>query len=130
VAPAATTGKGSTKQQEHSMADSASPEDMRKEFEKQIADLKKEVGSLTKSLAARGSDAYEGARDAAGDAYERVKGQAAGPLRQARQQAQAVSEVIRENPGTAATVLSSAGVVGFMLGLAVGILAAGNQRRW
>ncbi|MDQ0395301.1 DUF883 family protein [Labrys monachus] len=112
------------------MADNVSIDDMRKEFERQLADLKKEVGAINKSLADRGADAYEKARDAAGDTYGRVKEQASGSLRQARQQAQLVSDTVRENPGTAATVLSSAGIVGFLLGLVVGATMVGDSRRW
>ena len=111
------------------MADNTSTEDVRKEFEKQIADLRKEIGAITKKLAARGSEAYEGARDTASDAYDHVKGQATGSLKQARQQAHTVSEAVRENPGTAA-VLSSAGILGFLIGVIVGVAVAGNTRRW
>ncbi|CAM5771704.1 hypothetical protein LMIY3S_03597 [Labrys miyagiensis] len=112
------------------MADTLSPEDLRKEFEKQIADLKKEVGALSKTLAQRGTDTLERTRESASDALDRARGQARSSLAQVREQAQLVSDTVKENPGTTATVLSSAGVIGFVLGLIVGTQLAGNSRRW
>jgi len=38
------------------MADSISPDDVRKELEKQIADLRKEISALGKSIADRGAE--------------------------------------------------------------------------
>ncbi len=111
------------------MADTVSSEDLRKEFEKQIAELKKEIGTISKSLAERGADTYERTREAASDALDKAKGQARGSLQQARAQAQLVTDAVKENPGTAATVLSSAGVLGFVLGLVVGGALAGSSRR-
>ena len=115
------------------MADTPGADEVRKELEKQIAELKKEVTKLGKSLSARGEAIYEDLRDDAGDAYDAASKRARGAAKQVRQQAHAVSEVIRDNPGTAATVLSSAGLVGFLLGLVAGHLllsANGNARRW
>ena len=102
--------------------------EIRSELEKQIGDLKKEVSRLSKSMSTKASEAI----DDAGDLIEEAKGRAGGAAKQVRAQAQAVSEAIRENPGTAATVLSSAGIIGFLLGLVVGGMMAGNgrQRRW
>ena len=98
--------------------------DIRSELEKQIGDLKKEMSRLSKSMSARASEAI----DDAGDLIEEAKGRAGGAAKQVRAQAQAVGEAIRENPGTAA-VLSSAGIIGFLLGLVVGGMMAGNGRR-
>ncbi len=112
------------------MVDGVSSEDLRKEFDKQIADLKKEMTTISKVLAERGSDTYERTREAASDAMERAKGQARGSFQQAREQARLVTDTVKENPGTAATVLSSAGVIGFVLGLVVGVAFAGDSRRW
>jgi len=113
------------------MADNVSLDDMRKEFERQIADLKKEIGSINRSLADRGSAAYDRAREATNDAYGRAREQANTSLRQARQQAQLVTDTVRENPGTAATVLSSAGIIGFLLGFAIGTaMNSESSRHW
>jgi ElaB/YqjD/DUF883 family membrane-anchored ribosome-binding protein len=99
---------------------SANTDDLRKELEKQIADLREEVTSLSATLAERGQEFYERVSEGAGEVYEGASRRARSAARQARNQAYAVSEVIKENPGTAATVLSSAGIIGFLLGLAVG----------
>jgi ElaB/YqjD/DUF883 family membrane-anchored ribosome-binding protein len=112
------------------MADTLTPDEMRKEFDKQIADLKREIGTLSKSLAARSSETYDRTREAAGQAYDQAKGQARGAVRQVREQAQTVADTMKENPGTAATVLSSAGLIGFILGCVVGVTMAGHDRRW
>lgn len=112
------------------MADSPNVEDVRKDLEKQIADLKKEVTKIGKSLSARGDELYDDLREETEGAYDRVTRRARGAGKQARQQAHEVSEAIKENPGTAATVLSAAGVVGFLIGLFVGHALSGNSRRW
>lgn len=112
------------------MADT--PEDIRNELEKQIADLRKEVAQLTKAASERGEAIYEDLRDNAEGLYDNASTRARGAAKQVRDQAHMVSEAIRDNPGTAATVLSSAGLVGFLLGLVVGQMLTGHDRlhRW
>lgn len=114
------------------MADTPSADDIRKEMEKQISELKKEVAQLTKSLSARGEGLYDDLRESAQGYYGEASGRAKSAAKQVRQQAHMVSEAVRENPGTAATVLSSAGLFGFLIGLVVGqALTGGNHsRRW
>jgi ElaB/YqjD/DUF883 family membrane-anchored ribosome-binding protein len=112
------------------MAETPSVDEVRGALEKQISDLKKEVSALSKSFAAKASDRLSSARDYAEDAYDEASDRADGTVRQVRHQAQAVAGAIRDNPGTAATVLSSAGIAGFLLGLVVGNMMAGNARRW
>jgi|ThiBio_1000_plan_1041568.scaffolds.fasta_scaffold36318_2 ElaB/YqjD/DUF883 family membrane-anchored ribosome-binding protein len=112
------------------MAETPSVDEVRGALEKQISDLKKEVSALSKSFASRASDKLSSARDYAEDAYDEANDRAEGTVRQVRHQAQAVAGAIRDNPGTAATVLSSAGIAGFLLGMVVGNLMASNSRRW
>ncbi|MBR0667198.1 hypothetical protein GXW71_22760 [Roseomonas hellenica] len=111
------------------MADTPSADDARKDLEKQIADLKKEVAALSKQFSARGERLYDDLRDSTEDGYEAVAGRARSAAKHIREQAQAVSGAMRENPGTTATVLSSAGLVGFLVGLFVGQLLSDNHRR-
>lgn len=105
------------------MADTPNFDEARKELEKQIADLRAEVESLTDTI----SDRAQGL-------YSEASRQARGAAKQVRNQAYLVSEAARENPGTAATVLSSAGILGFLIGLAVGHAMSANDhssyRRW
>jgi ElaB/YqjD/DUF883 family membrane-anchored ribosome-binding protein len=115
------------------MADTPNTDDLRKDLEKQIADLRDEVSSLSKTLSERGQEFYDSLSEGAGEVYEGASRRARGAARQARNQAYAVSEAIRENPGTAATVLSSAGILGFLIGLAVGQAMSSSQQprhRW
>lgn len=100
--------------------------DLRVELEGQIADLKKEMAKMSKTMAERASDAVEGASGVIDD----VKSSANEAARTVSRQAHAVGDAIRENPGTAATVLSSAGLVGIAIGLAAGYLLAGGSKRW
>lgn len=102
----------------------AATDDLRAEMEKQISDLKKEVAKLSRSISAKASEALGDAENVAED----LKDRAAGAARQARRQAQVVSEAARENPVTTATILSSAGLLGFVAGLLVGGLLANNSR--
>jgi hypothetical protein len=99
--------------------------DLRAGLESQIADLKEEVAKMSKAIAARASDAVEGASSAIDD----VRSSANGAARVVSRQAHAVGGAIRENPGTAATVLSSAGLVGMAIGFVAGYLLAGGSKR-
>lgn len=104
------------------MADNAS-DNLRAEFEKQIADLKSEIAALNKSL----SESASYAADKVEGVFESTRDTARGAAKQVRQQAHLVSDAMRENPGTAATVLSSAGIIGFIIGVAAGCVIAGNS---
>lgn len=82
--------------------------------EKQIAELRNELSRVSSSLAAKADDAQDAAID-----Y----------VDEARTQAGRVADVIRENPTTAATVLSGAGILGFGLGLIAGLALADRSSR-
>lgn len=109
-----------------------SADDVRKEMEKQIAELKGEVSRLTSSLKERGQELYEDVRDDAEGYYHDASKRAKRAARQVRDQASAVSDTIRENPGTAATLLSSAGLLGLLIGLVIGqsMSSSNHSRRW
>ncbi|MBI1621041.1 DUF883 family protein [Aquamicrobium zhengzhouense] len=110
----------------------AKDDNSRKDMEKQISDLKAEVSSLTKQLSERGQEAFEKVRGEAEDLYDEASNRARSAGRQIRHQANAMSETIRENPGTAATLLSSAGLLGLLVGFLLGQSLASNHhsRRW
>ncbi len=105
------------------MADIA--DNTRAEFEKQIADLRKEMDKIGKSIAAQASDAADDAEDV----YDDMKGRASKVARRVRRQGHLAADVARENPGTTATVLSTVGLFGLAIGLVLGGLFAGNGRR-
>ncbi|WOC14955.1 hypothetical protein [Pseudochrobactrum sp. MP213Fo] len=88
------------------MADAA--DDARKAMEEQIAELRGQIDTMSKSLKERGEEAAEEARTKLHRATSTIK-----------EQGQATVSAIRENPGTATTILSSAGIAGFVLGFLV-----------
>lgn len=97
------------------MADNAS-NNLRTDLEKQIAELKNEIANMGKSIKGRASEAV----DSVDDVFTNTRDKARGATKQIRQQANIVSNAIRENPGTATTVLSSVGLIGLIVGVAVG----------
>lgn len=108
------------------MADMPKADDIQEAMQKQIADLKREMNRINKTLAARAEDAAEevsGWYDSASEGASRA-------ARQVRSGAQSVSETVQQNPGTAvSTALAIGGIAGFVLGMLVG-QAGGNDRRW
>lgn len=99
---------------------------MQADLEKQIAELKAQIAKMSETLTERASEAADSASEIVDDFRDRTTGAA----RQVRQQAHAVGELIHENPGTAATVLSSAGLLGGIIGFAVGYMCSNHSRRW
>lgn len=93
------------------------------DIETQIQDLKAEMSRLSKSVQARAGDAVDGV----GDALDAVRGRANGAARSLGRQAHALGDAIGEHPRAAA--VSSAGVVGLLVGLAAGYLLASGDRR-
>lgn len=105
------------------MAEAA--DDIRANLEKQIADLKKEVSRMSKSLASRASDVMDDAEET----YEEGKHRARKAVANVREQANLTVDAMRENPVTTATVLTSAGLVGVAAGFVLAGLFAGDRRR-
>jgi len=101
-------------------------DEVRADLEKQVAELKDQVSKLSDRFAERASEAADTASDVVDDVRKRTRGAA----RQVRHQAHVVSDAIWENPGTAATVLSSAGFLGALIGFAIGYGCGTNSRRW
>ena len=107
------------------MADSIKPEDVQEAMKKQIAELRREMNRISKTLSERAEDAAE----QAGDWYDAASDRASRAARQLRTQAQSVSEVVQQNPGTVSSALVLGGIVGFMLGMLAGQAGSG-PRRW
>lgn len=105
------------------MADAV--DDVRENLEKQIADLKKEMAKISKSLAARSADAVEEAQGT----WEEGKGRVRQMATQVRDQAHVAAGAMRENPGTTATVLSTVGAFGLLLGFTLGAVCYGDRHR-
>lgn len=78
--------------------------DVEDDLEAQIARLTKEISSLKKSFAKRGSAAYDDARDTASDVYDDMRHRFADALPVVRKQAKAAELAAREHPATAAVV--------------------------
>lgn len=116
---------------EASKSDSPQLGDIKAALEKQIADLRKEITRINKSISARGAETVGDATEQASDFYETAKGRASRTGQQLRTHAQAVSEVARENPGTTTAVVGAIGLLGFLAGLAIGqSMNETSRRRW
>lgn len=92
-------------------------------LEKQVAQMRREIGKINKVLAERAEDEvagwYSGASDRAANATQAL-----------RSQAQSVSETVKENPGTISTAMLVGGLIGFVLGFAIGQASGEKQRSW
>jgi hypothetical protein len=103
-------------------ASKASDEDAMK---KQIAELRREIAKINRTLSERAEDAAEARQGW----YESAADKASRATRQLRSQAHTVSDTVQQNPGT----ISSAMVLGGMMGVLLGIAIARSsepERRW
>lgn len=105
-------------------------DDIQKTLEKQIAELRKEISKINKSISARGAEMLDDASEQASDFYDTAAARASRTAQQLRTQAQAVSDVARENPGTTTAVVGVIGLLGFLAGLAIGQSMNDTSRRW
>jgi cell division septum initiation protein DivIVA len=105
-------------------------DDIQKAMEKQIAELRKEITKINKSISARGAEMLDDASEQASDFYETASARASRTAQQLRSQAQVVSEAARENPGTTTAVVGVIGLLGFLAGLAIGQSMNDTSRRW
>ncbi|WP_312367489.1 hypothetical protein [Ensifer sp.] len=98
--------------------------DIQRSVEDQISELRAQVAELTKSLSARAGEAADSAAEFADDARGRMRSAA----RVVRAQGQSVVDAAKDNPGTATTVVSTAGLIGFALGVLVGVSCQSGTR--
>jgi ElaB/YqjD/DUF883 family membrane-anchored ribosome-binding protein len=91
-------------------------------LEKQVAQLKREINKINRTLAERAEEVVEEASGWYGSAADR----ASRTTQALRDRASAVSGVVQDNPGTVSSAFMLGGAVGLLLGLALG---ASDQRR-
>ena len=108
------------------MADQKTVEDAAEALERQIAELKRQVGRINKTLSEQASEAADEARGW----YDSASSRASKAASAVRAQAYTVSEVAQENPVTVSTAALAIGFVGFMIGLAVGQSSSSPSRYW
>lgn len=107
------------------MADVNAGETARGTLEGQTTELRDEMARLGRSIRERAAEVADDAEDT----FHDMRSKANGAMKQAGRKAQMVSDAVGEHPGTAAAVLSSAGLMGMMIGFAAGYLIASNGRR-
>jgi chromosome segregation ATPase len=108
------------------MADQKTVEDAAEGLEKQIAELKRQVGRINKTLSEQAAEAAEEAKGW----YDSATSKASKAASSLRTQAQTVSEVAQENPVTISTAALAIGFVGFMIGFACGQSTSNSHRYW
>jgi ElaB/YqjD/DUF883 family membrane-anchored ribosome-binding protein len=89
-----------------------------------MAQMRDEISSLKRSLHERAEEAVDSAEtwlDTASDTASRATGAL-------RAQAQTVSSAVQDNPGTVSSALFVGGVIGLLIGLALG--RSQPDRRW
>ncbi|MBC2886805.1 hypothetical protein H7Q97_15570 [Ochrobactrum sp. CM-21-5] len=98
------------------MAEDKIANDIQQALEKQIAEMRSELKRLSRSLASHSGDLRERAEDAMDDASGRLRHAA----QAVRERGQAVAETVKENPGTATTLFGTVGILGILIGVAIG----------
>lgn len=111
-------------------SDTPAIDDIQKTLEKQIAELRREITKINKSISARGAEMLDDASEQASELYDTAANRASRTAQHLRSQAQAVSEVARENPGTTTALVGVIGLLGFLAGFAIGQSTNDTSRRW
>lgn len=84
--------------------------------ENQIAELRSQISALSKSVSARAGTISGEASEFVDEARGRVQRVAQNAAQTVRAQSHNVVEAVKENPGTATSVLTVVGALGFALG--------------
>ncbi|WP_425647595.1 hypothetical protein [Agrobacterium leguminum] len=92
-------------------------------IENQIAELRSQIASLSKSVSARA----EGVSEDASEFLDEARGRVRKAAHNVRAQGQNVVEAVKENPGTATSLLTIVGALGFVIGYAVGASTQQNS---
>ena len=92
-------------------------------MEKQIAQLRREISKINRTL----SDQAEEAAEEVSGWYDSAADRASRAAAALRTQAQSVSGAVRENPGTVSSAMLLGGMLGLMLGLVLSPQLDRNQ---
>ncbi|PSJ56215.1 hypothetical protein C7I85_24850 [Mesorhizobium soli] len=92
-------------------------------FEKQISELRSEIGRINKTIEERGAEITR-------EAIEAASARASRAARRVAAETQSISEVARENPGTTGMALGTAALLGFVVGITVGMASRAPARRY
>ncbi|WP_296082651.1 hypothetical protein [uncultured Agrobacterium sp.] len=84
--------------------------------ENQIEELRSQIASLSKSVSSRASEFSGEASDFVDEAKGRVQRVAQNAAQTVKAQSHNVVEAVKENPGTATSLLTVVGALGFALG--------------
>jgi chromosome segregation ATPase len=90
-------------------------------MKKQIAELRREITKINRTLSDQAEEA-QGWYDSAADRASRA-------ARQLRNQAHTVSETVQQNPGTISSAMVLGGVFGVLLGIVIA-KSSEPERRW
>jgi Mg2+ and Co2+ transporter CorA len=90
-------------------------------MKKQIAELRREISKINRTLSDQAEEA-QGWYDSAAERASRA-------ARQLRSQAHTVSETVQQNPGTVSSAMVLGGVLGVLLGIAIA-KSSEPERRW
>ena len=97
-------------------------DNVQKALERQIAELRGEIGKINDSIEERGARL-------AREAIETASARASRAAKRFGAQTQSASEVVRESPGAVTFVLGGAALLGFTIGVAVGMTINSPSRR-
>lgn len=92
--------------------------------ENQIAELRAQISSLSKSVSARAGTLSDDASELMDEARGRAQRMAHTAAQTVKAQGHNVVEAVKENPGTATSLLTVVGALGFALGYCVANAAA------
>ncbi|RWA61042.1 MAG: hypothetical protein E5V17_02605 [Mesorhizobium sp.] len=95
-------------------------------LEKQVAQLKREINKINRTLSERAEEALEEANGW----YDSAADRASRTAQALRSRAQSVSGVVQENPGTVSTAFVLGGMIGLMLGLILTGADDPRRGRW
>ncbi|UVK37618.1 hypothetical protein LHFGNBLO_004681 [Mesorhizobium sp. AR10] len=110
---------------DNSAGASKASDDAQEAMKKQIAELRREITKINRTLAERAEEAAETAQGW----YESAADKASRATQQLRSQAHTVSDTVQQNPGTISSALVLGGMLGILLGIAIA-KSSEPERRW